>query len=195
MIRPLMTLAAAALVAAPVAAQQATAAAQTPVAVDLSPRGQVETNVYVRGANNRNQAVGRLVINYGQPSARGRAVLGGLIPVGQVWRLGANAATSLRTDVDLTLGGTRIPKGEYTLFLLAKSPTQAELIVNKQTQQWGTSYDEKQDLVRIPVTVETLPQAVETFTMWLVPAAEGPRGDLRMAWGTVQYRIGWTLAR
>ncbi len=164
------------------------AAQQTPVALELSPRGQVEMTVFARGANNRNAAMGKVHIDYGQPSARGRAVAGGLIPTGEVWRLGANAATSLVTDVDLNIGGTRIPKGSYTMYSVATA-TGAHLIINKQTAQWGTTYDQAQDLARIPLTVSSLHQPVETFTIWLIPgdAAQGPKGELRMAWGTVQY--------
>jgi hypothetical protein len=180
--RQLMVLAAVVLGATTVSAQQ------TPVAVDLSPRGQVEMTVFARGANNRNAPMGKVHIDYGQPSARGRAVAGGLIPSGQVWRLGANAATSLVTDVDLTIGGTRIPKGSYTMYSIATA-SGAQLIINKQTAQWGTTYDQAQDLARIPLTVTSLHQPVETFTIWLIPgaAADGPKGELRMAWGTVQY--------
>jgi hypothetical protein len=185
--RVIMVAAAMALGAGTLAAQQ------TPVAVEVSPRGQVEMTVYARGANNRNVAMGKVHIDYGQPSARGRTVAGNLIPTGQVWRLGANAATSLVTDVDLTIGNARIPKGSYTMYSIATA-TGAQLIINKQTAQWGTTYDQAQDLVRIPLTVSTLPQPVETFTIWLIPgeAAAGPTGELRMAWGTVQYSTTWS---
>ncbi len=168
--------------------------AQVPVAVDLSPRGQVEMNVMARGANNRNTVIGKVHIDYGQPSARGRAVAGNLIPNGEVWRLGANAATSLVTDIDLMIGDARIPKGSYTMYSIATA-SGAHLIINKQTAQWGTTYDQAQDLVRIPLKVESLHQPIETFTIWLSPAQEGVAGDLRMAWGTVQYSVGWRAAQ
>jgi hypothetical protein len=200
--RTMLALSLAALVAAPLRAQ-APAAAQVPVAVDLSPRGQIDMNVQARGANNRNVVIGKLSISYGQPSAQGRPVAGGLIPTGEVWRFGANAATSFRTDVDLMIGDARVPKGEYTLYSI-QTATGAQLIVNKQTGQWGTTYDQAQDLVRIPLTVETLHQPIETFTLWLIPAAQvvngalqgqGAAGQLRAAWGTVQYSVGWRAAQ
>jgi hypothetical protein len=176
------------------AATATTAVAQAPVAVDASPRGQVELTVFARGANNRNAAVGKLHIDYGQPSARGRAVAGNLIPAGQVWRLGANAATSFITDVDIMIGEARIPKGEYTLYSI-QTASGAQLIVNKQTKQWGTTYEQAQDLVRIPLKVTTLQQPIETFAIWLIPDQQpSVKGELRMAWGTVQYSVAWSVA-
>jgi hypothetical protein len=137
----------------------------------------------------------RVSIDYGQPHARGRKVLGGLIPLDTVWRTGANAATSLTTDVDLTFGGVRVPWGSYTLFSRASQAGSHELIVNKQTGQWGTIYDAKQDLVRIPLRARTLAEPVETFTIWLVPSTQDPsRGVLRMAWGTIELSADWQAA-
>ena len=83
---------------------------------------------------------------------RDRKIFGGLVPYGQVWRTGANSATSLKTDVDLTIGGAPVPAGSYTLYTI---PTETgwKLIINKQTGQWGTDYDEKQDLARVDMKV------------------------------------------
>src|SRR5689334_13753896 len=86
-----------------------------------------------------------VTIKYGRPSMRGRKIMGGLVPYGQVWRTGANEATTLVTPVTLLIGGTTIPAGEYTLWTLPSEGTW-KLIVNKQTGQWGTEYDEHQDL-------------------------------------------------
>jgi hypothetical protein len=136
----------------------------------------------------------RVSIDYGQPHARGRKVLGGLVPLDTVWRTGANAATTLTTDVDLAFGATRVPWGTYTLFSRA-SQGRYELIVNKQTGQWGTIYDSKQDLVRIPLRARTLAEPVESFTIWLVPSTDDPtRGVLRMAWGTLELSADWQAA-
>src|SRR2546427_8151068 len=76
-----------------------------------------------------------ITIEYNAPSARGRKVEGGLIPFGAVWRLGADSATTLTTDADLIIGDLRVPKGVYTLYLLAGAGGW-KLIVNKQTGQW-----------------------------------------------------------
>jgi len=105
-----------------------------------------------------------VTVNYAQPSTRGRKIFGGLVPYDKVWRTGANAATSLKTDVNLDIGGTKVPAGSYTLYTL---PGQSswQLIVNKQTGQWGTKYDQGQDLARIPMKVTQRPSGLEMFTI------------------------------
>jgi hypothetical protein len=81
-----------------------------------------------------------MIIDYGQPHARGRDIFGGLVPYGEVWRLGANWATSLALDVPMQIGDLVVPRGEYTLFFLPREGG-GELIVNEQTRHWGTDYD------------------------------------------------------
>jgi hypothetical protein len=137
----------------------------------LSPRDTVSVDV----------APGRRVyVDYGRPSMRGRRIMGGLVPYGRVWRTGANAATTLVTDVDLELGGTRVPRGTYTLYTI---PTAAgwTLIVNRQTGQWGTQYEPARDLARIPMRVSTLREPVEQFTMALERTRAGA-GTLALSW-------------
>ncbi|MCU0634693.1 MAG: DUF2911 domain-containing protein [Gemmatimonadaceae bacterium] len=128
-------------------------------------------------------------IEYGQPHARGRTILGGVVPMDSVWRLGANAATSLTSDVDLVLGGTSVPKGAYTLFA---KPTASgwRLIVNRKTGEWGTQYDASADLAAIPATARTLADARESFTLTLVPeSATSLAGKLVFAWGTFEVSV------
>ena len=128
----------------------------------------------------------KITIVYGRPytkdpkSGEKRKIWGGLVPYDKVWRLGANEATALTTDKDITIGGTAIAAGAYTLFLL---PTEgaAKLIVNKQTGQWGTKYDEKQDLVRIDMKKQAADKPVDQFTI----AVDG--GVLKLTWEDVQY--------
>ena len=93
-----------------------------------------------------------VTIQYSRPSMRGRKIFGGLVPYDQVWRTGANAATSLKTDVDLTIGGANVPAGSYTLYTLP-GMNSWKLIINKQTGQWGTEYSEGQDLARVDMKV------------------------------------------
>lgn len=108
----------------------------------------------------------KVTIDYSRPSMKGRKIYGGLVPFGQVWRTGANEATSLKTDVDLTIGGTTIPAGSYTLWTVPNQNSW-KLIINKQTGQWGTNYDQAQDLARVEMKVSSLPQPVEQFTITL----------------------------
>jgi hypothetical protein len=106
----------------------------------------------------------KVTIDYSRPSVKGRKIDGGLIPHNEVWRTGANEATSLKTDTDLVIGGTAVPAGNYTLYSV-RSPSSWKLIINKQTGQWGTNYDQAQDLARVDMKVATPPSAVEQFTI------------------------------
>ena len=105
-----------------------------------------------------------VTIDYSRPSMRNRKIFGGLVPYGQVWRTGANSATSLKTDANLTIGGASVPAGSYTLYTIP-SETGWKLIINKQTGQWGTDYDEKQDLARVDMKVASSATPTEQFTI------------------------------
>lgn len=118
-------------------------------------------------------------VNYGRPSMKGRLVVGGLIPYDQVWRTGANEATSLVTSKPLMIGSLMVPAGKYTLYTLA-TKTGWKLIVNKQTGQWGTEYKPEMDLGRVDLKLESLPAVAEQFTIKIVPT--GTTGILRLEW-------------
>jgi Protein of unknown function (DUF2911) len=124
----------------------------------------------------------KIVVDYGAPSIRGRKIMGELVPYGKVWRTGANEATSFVTEADLVIGGVMVPAGKYTLYTLP-SQDAWKLIVNKQTGQWGTVYDQSQDLARIELKKSTLPQSVEqmTFSFDKLP---GDKARLKLEWET-----------
>jgi len=142
----------------------------------------------------------KIAIDYGQPHARGRNVVGmaGVMPWDTVWRAGANMSTQLTAEVDMTIGNTFIPRGIYTLFAL---PTRNgwKLIVSKEVLQWGTDYDPKQDFARIDLRSRTLPEPIESLTFWLVPALEAPpsttfpHGVLKFAWGNTELSTDWRV--
>lgn len=144
----------------------------------------------------------KIAIDYGQPHARGRNVVGlaGVMPWDTVWRAGANMSTQLTAEVDMTIGSTFIPRGIYSLFVL---PTRNgwKLIVSKEVLQWGTDYDPKQDFARIDLRSRTLPEPLESLTFWLVPAIEAPpsptfpHGVLRFAWGSTELSTDWRVGR
>ena len=143
----------------------------------------------------------RIAISYGQPHARGRAVEGGLVPLDTVWRFGANMATTLHTDVDVTLGDLRLPHGDYSLYVLY---TRAgwQLIVNRATGQWGSDHDAAQDIGRVRLAARTLREPEETLSIYLVPESARPadgyaelRGVLRVKWGTTELTASWSVAR
>lgn len=98
-----------------------------------------------------------------------------------VWRAGANAATALHTDADLMIGDLSVPKGDYTLFVNLANPAAWELIVNKQTGQSGLTYDAKQDLGRVKMTMAKPPAMVEQLKYTLTNAA-AKKVKLQLAW-------------
>ncbi|HEV7243255.1 MAG TPA: DUF2911 domain-containing protein [Thermoanaerobaculia bacterium] len=106
----------------------------------------------------------KVTIDYSAPSKRNRVIMGELVPYGKVWRTGANAATTLTTEADLMIGSLHVPAGKYTLYTI---PGEKEwtLIVNKQTGQWGTNYDESKDLGRAKIKAVPVKDTVETFTI------------------------------
>ena len=106
-----------------------------------------------------------ITIKYNQPSLRNRH-LGGpeIVPWGKVWRTGANPATTLITPVSLHIGPLLVPAGEYTLYTLP-NPGKWMLIVNKQTHQWGTVYNQDQDLGRTELKSHTLPSSQEVMSI------------------------------
>lgn len=133
----------------------------------------------------------QLWVDYGRPLARGRAVFGANGVLGDtIWRTGANAATQFRTSVPLTVAGQEIPAGTYTLWTVAM-PGRYQLIINKQTGQWGTVYDPKQDLVRVPLQVSTLSQPMDRFTI-AVDARGGNAGVLRLSWDATELSVPFT---
>jgi hypothetical protein len=137
----------------------------------------------VRGA----VGAAQVALVYSRPSVRGRTVWGGaLVPYGQIWRTGANAATSFRTTADLMVGGTRVPAGSYTLFTLPTAD-RAELVISKQTGQWGTEYKPEMDLARVPLTMTALASPVEQFTIAVEPTGTG--ASLVLRWGDRQYSV------
>lgn len=141
----------------------------------------------------------RIAISYGQPHSRGRKVEGGLIPLDTMWRFGANMATTLHTDVDITIGNLKLPRGDYSLFVLY-SARGWQLVVNRGTGQWGTDYDASKDIGRIPLTARTMAEPTESLSIYLVPESGRPaqgyaelRGALRIKWGTTELSTNWSV--
>src|SRR5438105_4681912 len=121
----------------------------------------------------------KITVDYSRPYMKGRKIMGGLVPYGQVWRTGANEATTFVTDADLSVEGVTIPQGSYTLYTLPSAGTW-KLIINKQTGQWGTIYNEKQDLARVDLKKETIETPVEQFTISFTPS--GSTCAMKLEW-------------
>jgi hypothetical protein len=125
------------------------------------------------------------VVDYGRPLARGRTLLGNVISYDRVWRTGANAATQLTTSAPITLAGLSLPAGTYTLWTVPLLRG-VELIVNRQTGQWGTEYRRARDLGRAPMTSDSAGAPVEKFTI-SIEATDARHGTLAMAWGSFRW--------
>ena len=190
------------LLTAPIAAQDTTQPRPK-----VAPSGRVTTSVTFDGRVLRNggwftftpshSGPSRITIDYGQPHARGRTIFGGLVPYGEAWRLGANWATRLTVDFDVRFGDLDVPRGEYTLFMVPRDDG-AELIVSRQTRQWGTDYDPSYDFGRAPLGRRPLAEKIESLAVTLepdLPAEQGaiPSGKLRIAWGEAEYFTDWRM--
>jgi hypothetical protein len=128
-----------------------------------------------------------ITIDYSSPRAKGRKVYGGLVPYGQVWRAGANEATTFVTTADLMVGGTHVAAGSYTLFVV---PNQDKwtLVISKKTGEWGIPYPgADQDLARVDMKASSLPSSVENFTIGLDKSGKGC--TLRMDWETTRASV------
>lgn len=148
-------------------------------AVSLSAQSPAETAT----ANIAGKTVS---IKYSAPSVRGRTIFGdgGLVmkdPHAPVWRAGANAATALHTDGDLDIGGLSVPAGDYTLFVNVKDPNQWELIISKQTGQWGLAYNAANDLGHTKMNMSK-PSALVEQLKYTITSEGGKKGKIELAW-------------
>lgn len=106
-----------------------------------------------------------ITVDYSSPRMNGRKIYGGLNPWGQVWRAGANEATTFVSTTDVIVGGKLVPAGSYTIFVIP-NPDKWTLIVNKKTGEWGIPYKwEADELLRTDMKVSQLPAPVEHFTI------------------------------
>jgi len=103
--------------------------------------------------------------DYSSPRMKGRKIFGDLVPYGEVWRTGANEATTFVTSAEIEVGGKTVPAGSYTIFTVP-NPGKWTLIVNKKTGEWGIPYKyESDELARVDMKVSKLPSPVEDFTI------------------------------
>lgn len=134
-----------------------------------------------------------VTIDYGQPHARGREVPTELSKEGTVWRTGANAATTLKTEADLTIGGVAVPAGSYSLYTIREGG-RTLLIINNNTGQWGTEYDATRDLARVPLRVRNTAEVLESLQIAMVPMdAQSARGTLNIQWGKLHMSTDWSV--
>src|SRR6266853_4318749 len=132
-----------------------------------------------------------ITLDYSSPRMRGRKVFGELVPYGKIWRTGANEATTFVTDESLiTVKGTDIPAGRYTIFTVP-DPDKWTLIINKHTGESGIPYKyESEELARVPMSVTKLPAPVEDFTISF--DHNGGSCTMRMSWENTQASVEFT---
>ncbi|CAA9315014.1 MAG: hypothetical protein AVDCRST_MAG56-6631 [uncultured Cytophagales bacterium] len=121
-----------------------------------------------------------ITIDYSRPSVKGRNVWSELAPYGQVWRTGANEATTFEVNNDVTVEGKALPAGKYSLFTIP-GENEWTVIFNKEPKQWGAyKYDEKKDALRVTVKPKKAPKMTEQFTINV------NKGTVAMLWENAQ---------
>lgn len=129
-------------------------------------------------------------VDYSSPRAKGRKIFGGLVPYGQEWRLGANEATTFVTSADVTVGGTKVPAGSYTLFAVPNADKWT-LVISKKTGEWGVPYPGKDsDFARVDMKASALPAAAENFSISFDKSAAGC--TLRVEWENTRATVDIT---
>ena len=123
-----------------------------------------------------------------------RKIWGGLVPFGKVWRTGANEATILIAQQPLVFGAVRIPAGVCTIYTLPAEDGSARLIFNRQFGQWGTVYDEAQDIARVDLKRAPLDATVDQFTI-AVESDPAGGGVIKLMWENVQYSAAFTVSQ
>jgi len=128
-----------------------------------------------------------VTIDYSSPRVKARKIYGGVVPLDQVWRTGANEATTLTTPVDLNIGGTTVPAGTYTLFTIP-SKDKWTLIISKKTGEWGTAYPgQADDLARVDMKASALSAPVENFTIAFEKSSAG--ATLNLDWESTRASV------
>ena len=168
-----------ALIAASLFVLATFASAQMDMAQDKSKRPSPPASAECKFSDGKT-----IKIDYSSPRAKGRKIFGAakeraVVPYGEIWRTGANEATTFVTDANLTVGGKAVPAGKYTIFTLPNADAWI-LVISKATGEWGTDYPENEDLARVPMKVSKTAAPVENFLIAFDPS--GSKCTLRMEW-------------
>lgn len=128
---------------------------------------------------------------YNRPGKKGREIFGGLVPYNEVWRTGANEATTFATNQDLSIGGQTLPAGKYTLWTIPGA-SEWKVIFNKEMYGWGVDFDQKaqrkpeSDALQVSIVPETLPDVMEMFT---ISVEDSPAPTLVLAWDRTRVAV------
>lgn len=140
----------------------------------------------------------RVTITYGRPFSKDpktgetRKIWGGLVPWDKAWRTGADEATVLMTQKPLTIGGTMVPAGAYTIYTIPSESGVSRLAISKKLGAWGVPVDEKNDLSRVDLKKEPLEKQVDQFTMAVTKDPSGG-GAIRLMWENTQFSVPFTV--
>lgn len=151
---------------------------------------------------NRNEG-GMITITYGRPHAvhprkggESRKIWGGLVPYGKADRLGADEATLFINQRPIEVEGKTIPAGAYTLYIVPSETGASKLAFSKHIGKWGVPVDETQDLVRVDLKKETLPENVDQLTISVESSPQGSmNGVLKIKWEKTQYSLPFTMKK
>ena len=170
------------------------AQAQVKLTADLSGRGSTQIGLAQPRAEGAPAPKPLVVkIDFGQPAVRNRDVPVELAKLDTIWRLGANVATTLTSDIDLMIGDLMVPKGAYSLYAVRTAKGYL-LIVNKATGQSGADYDASKDLGRVVLTPRTRQEVQESLHIALKSADDGsPKGSLLISWGKLDLSTSWSV--
>jgi hypothetical protein len=125
--------------------------------------------------------LGKITVTYSRPNVKGRVIFGGLQPYGEVWRTGANTATSIEFSENVIIEGNKVPAGKYGLFTIP-GENEWTIILNKTWKQWGAySYKQSDDFLRFTVKPKVMGESMETFTMQFINCTT-KSADLVMVW-------------
>ena len=156
-------------------------------------------SIYGRVGSQRNGAL--VSITYGRPfstkpgTAEARKVWGGLVPWGEPYRLGADEATLLLTQVPLVFGETTIAPGAYTLYMVPTETGASQLVISSAIGKWGIPVDVTHDLVRVDLKKESLDKNVDQLTLAIDNAPDAGGGVVRIMWETTQYSVPFTVKK
>jgi hypothetical protein len=141
-----------------------------------------------------------VMLVYGRPYTKDpktgepRKIWGTLVPYGKVWRLGADEATLLVTEAPLQIADTEVPAGAYSLYMLPDETGASKLIINKQVGQWGTQYDEKQDLARVDLKKDAADKTADQLTLAIEKGKESG-GVLRITWEDTTFSVPFAVKK
>jgi Protein of unknown function (DUF2911) len=166
-------------------------AAATQAAVPLSAVQQQRASPHE--TVNATVADAKISIIYGRPNAKGRPIFGKLVPWGTAWRAGADEATTLVTDKALDFGGTNVPAGKYTLYLIPEEKSGSKLAISKTVGKWGIPVDTKNDLAQVDAKMEAVGTKVEQFTIAIDKAGNG--GVIKMTWENTQFSVPFEVKK